>query len=290
MKTITRSIWGSALQTSLLMGLPHVAPANSTLNEKFNFLPGVKPDAAKIPTIKYFCIGNGGHRNAIGADGAPYTAPVNHRASDAALFRHMPFVLRTMDNDLSVTERAKYAGRRIEEHGGRNYFAYYLRRLDLTNTVPQMQHTTVNEGVATTVPYAPTGANLNPTAPEMPSAGVITTSGNFLSTSGVVKISFTEQDIAELVEVARIMYDNEYMAVISEIGLCSGVDKTTTGSGAGNTQFNYLEAIAVQIATFITAYYSMGFTNKGFDFEVELGATEPMLSESDAVSATYVSK
>src|SRR5690606_15519488 len=139
-------------------------------------------------------------------------------------------ILRELDNDLSVTEREKYALRRMETHNGRNYWAYYLKRLNLNGVSQQLQHTTVQDGVATTVPYIPTSANLNPTAPANYSPDVVSTEGNFLSTSAIITINFTEGDIAELVEVARIMYDNEYMAVISEIGLCSGVDKVVTGT------------------------------------------------------------
>lgn len=288
MKIITRTIWGSQLQNSLLLGLPHRPVPNSTLNERFDIQAGVMPSANENPFVRYLAIGNGGHRNMVGADGAPYTAPVNHRASDASLFRPMPFVLREVTNDLTVTERTKYALRKAENHNGRNYFAYYLRRLDLSNTIPELQHTTVVDGVSSTVPYASTSANLNPTQPNTPPTGVISTTGNYLSTSAIVPVLFTEKDVQEFIEVAKIMYDNEYMAVISELAFCSGVDKDVTGVGVGSASFTYKEAIAVQVATFITAYYSMGFTNRGFDFQVELGATEPMLSEADAPLASYL--
>lgn len=280
MKIITRSLWGADLQTALALDLPYEPKENTTLNEKLGIEAGQALDPnGKKPAIRYLCIGNGGHKHMTGADGSPYTTPVNHRASDAALFKHLPFVLRGVNDDLSVSERSQYALRRMEVHNGVNYFAYYLKRMDLKNIYSELQYTTVIDGVSTTTPYTPNSDNLNPEQPEMPSTGVISTSGDYLSTSAIVPLFFTEQDVANLVEVAEIMYENPYMAVISEIGLCSGVDKVITGPGPGNTQINYKEAIGVQIATFITTHYSMSFSNKGFDLQLELGATEPLLSE-----------
>ena len=39
-----------------------------------------------------------------------------------------------------------------------------------------------------------------------------------------------------------------------------------------------------QIITHISTFYSVGFTNKGFDFTFELGETEPMFAAVDITS------
>lgn len=288
MKIITRTLWGSSLQSSLLLGKQHTIVDNTTLNEKFKVQAGIKPASGKNPILQYIAIGDAGHLNRVNADNKPYTSPVNHRPTDAACFHHIPFVMREIDNDLSVTERARYGMRVVDKYNGRTYVWYYLKRVNLDNLVTELIHTSVVNDVPTLIPYVPTTANLNPTIPDMPNDGVITTSGNYVSCSTLIPLLFSENDVAELVNVAKILYDNEYMSIISEIALCSGVDLQTIGAGPGNTQISYLEAIAVQVATFITAYYAMSFTNKGFDFEVEIGATEPMLSEADEVTAQYL--
>lgn len=279
MRIITRTVYGSLLQTSLLLGLPLSIAPNSTLNEKFDVQSGVSLSPSDVPKVGYYCIGNGGHRVVTGSDGIPYTSPVNHRARDAALFNHLPFVLREVDNDLSIAERARYALRRAETHNGRNYFAYYLKRIDVSNVNSEMNHTVVRDGVAETVPFEPTNDDLNPQQPELPPSGVISTDGSYLSSSAIIPIDFTQRDVEELINVSRVLYDNENRAVISEIGLCTGVDRTVTGSAGGSGSFNYKEAIAVQIASHITGYYPIGFTNRGFDLQIEAGATEPMLGE-----------
>lgn len=286
MKTITRTILGSALQTAKFQGLPYPILPNTTLNEKFDIQASEKPASNVYIDTKYFCIGIGGHRTQIGADSVPFISPIQHRASDLALFKHVPFVLRELNNDLTAAQRDKYALRRVETHNGRNYAAYYLKRLVQTNTTVAMKRTVNNNGISTTQPFVPTSANLNPPQPEISPTGVVTTSGDYLSVASVTPIVFDANDVLELLEVARVLYDNEEMALISEIGLCAGIDKTVQGQGTGNTVFNYKEAIGVQLVSHLTTYYPMSFLNDGFETQIELGATEPLIGVNAAAVVT----
>lgn len=286
MRIITRTLYGAELQTNHLLNKPHEAREHTTLNEKFDVQSGVKPSDTQRSGLGYFALGIGGHKNETGADGFPFTSPLNHQATDAACYKHVPFVLRELDNDLGQLERAKYAMRVIETHDGIKYAAYYLKRLDLENVSTQLLHTTVNNGVETTVPFVPNGSNLNPTPPELPSDSKIVTTGDYVSTTATVPIQFTATDVDEYVRAIRIIYGNENYAIISEIALVAGVDKLVTGQIDQGT-VDYVEAIAAQITTFITCHYSIGFSNQGFDFEVELGASEPLLGV-DAESGVVV--
>lgn len=277
MRIITRTVWGASLQTSLLLGLPYTPETNSTLNEKFD-IEGGRDLEGVIPHVRYLCIGNNGHRIITGSDGIPYTSPINHRASDAALFNHIPFVLREIANDLSIERREKYALRKRIMVDGEEYYAYYLKRMDVSRVATELIHTQVLDGNSTHSPFVPGTDNLNPEHPELPNTGVISTDGNYLTSSAIIPVLFDENDVAELVNVSRILYGNEQRAVISEIGLCSGVDKVIVGHIPGGT-INYREAIGVQIATHITGYYPVGYTNRGFELQIEAGATEPLLGE-----------
>ena len=276
MRIITRTLSGSAVQTALLLGLPYTTAEQSTLNEKFDIEPATDLNNV-IPWVKYFCIGDHGHRVITGADGIPYTSPINHRASDAALFNHLPFLLREVTEDLTLAQREPYALRKTILVNGVNYIAYYLKRFDVSRVAIELQHTNVVDGTATITPFEYTNTNLNPTHPEIPNTGVITTDGNYLTSSAILSILLEETDVAELVNVSEILYGTAQRALISEIGLCSGLDRVVTVPGT--TPFNYREAIGVQIATFITGYYPVGYTNKGFELQIEAGATEPMLGE-----------
>jgi hypothetical protein len=289
MKILTRTCYGAQLQACQLLGVPFVMVPDTTLNEKFGVQSGVAPPLGTLPNLGYFCIGNGGHQNETGADGFPYTTPLQHLSTDAALFRHIPFLVRTIGNDLDPITMQQYALRDIiTGQNGIQYIAYYLKRMNLTGVEPSMQISSTTNGVTTTIPYVPTSANLNPTPPVTSAAGVVTTNGNYITTSAIVDIPFTAQDVAELINVATLIYGNELYAVISEIGLCSGVDKIATVAAAGGVgAFNYNEAIAVQIAMHITSYYSIGSSNQGFDFEVQVGATEPLYGATNIQTSLY---
>lgn len=276
---IVRTVYGSALQTALLRGIVYTIPAHSTLNEKFGVQSGVQPKTT--PTLRYYVIGDGGHTLQSGADGIPYSAPVRHRASDAALYSHQPFVLCQEGNDLATDIRAAFAIRTKETFNNKNYIGYYAKRTveDDTSKKIVMEHTTVKNGVSNTVPFIPTSDNLKPKAPELSSREATTTNGDYLSVSNDIGITFDAVDVENYINVHRIKNNNPLRAIISEIGLCTGVDQTVTGPGVGTAQINYLEAIGLQIATHVTVYHAVGYTNKGFEIRVELGASEPMMGE-----------
>lgn len=275
MRKITRTIMGSKLQTELLLGLNYTHVENTTLNEKFDIQADVLPPAGTMPKVRYFCIGNGGHRNETGADAFPYTTAIQHDVGDAALYRHTPFLIRTPDNDLDNTARANYGLRKEITVNGTPYIAYYLKRLDFTDAEVALLHNVVTDGVVTSTPYIPTTANLSPTPPELPATGVVTTDGDYLSSSAILKLAMSSIDVEEYVNAITILYDNPAYAVISEIGLVAGVDRiVTVPQGAGS--LNYQEVIVAQITTHLTAYYAVQYTNDGFDFRLELGGTESL--------------
>lgn len=278
MRNVTRTVYGAAMQTAQYLGKSYLAQENSTLNEKFGIESNAAPGDEEQHAVNYFCIGNGGHRAITGADGIAYTTPNNHSATDAACFNHVPFVLREVSNDLSVEQRADYALRRLENHDGAQYVAYYGKRLSLQNVNVNLQKTQIDGNNQTTVPFVPTAANLSPT-PISENAGddnIIVASGEYVSGSAVVTINFNQADVAELREVARILYGDEKYAVISEVALVGGVDRIVSGSGAGNSTVNYTEVIAAQITTFISTYYQLNMQNNGFTFTADVGITEPL--------------
>ena len=184
-------------------------------------------------------------------------------------------MLRPVNNDLTTTERARYALRRVEQHNGVQYAAYYLKRIDLGQVVPQMLYKVVANGNETTTPFTPTAANLNPTPPNVDGSGQWIVSGDYVIAKAVLELSMTANDANELANVARILYGDDGYAIISEIALCHGVDKIVNVS-AGNSSFNMLEAIGVQIASHIPSFYSMKFSSEGVRISMNVGASEPM--------------
>lgn len=278
MRNVTRTVYGAAMQTAMYIGKPYQVQASSTLNEKFGIQVNALPGNTDRHAVRYFCIGNGGHRAITGAEGLSYTTPNHHEATDATCFNHLPFVLREVTDDLSVEQRSKYALRREEQHNGRAYFAYYGKRLLLDSVEVNLQKTTVDGNNQTSEPFVPTSSNLNPE----PMSGtdqetnVIEASGEYVSGSAVVTIDFSAGDAEELRNVALILYGDEKYAVISEMALVGGVDRVVTGPGPGNNTINYNEVIACQVTTFIASYYQLDMQNNGFTFTADVGVTEPL--------------
>lgn len=277
MENVTRTCYGAALQTSLLLGIPLVIPANSTLNEKLNIQAGVMFANNELPKMKYMSIGNGGHALTVGANGRPKITSTQHRTTDASLYTPLPFVLRQVNDDLSPLQRANYALRRVEDHDGVPYIAYYLKRLDYTNVTTSMQYTTVLDNVTTSTTFTPNNSNLNPVVPELSSTGVNVTTGDYVSVTAKFPFSLTAADVTEFENVCQIIYGDTGYDVISEMALCSAVDKIVSSDiGNNGLTFNYNEVIAAQVVAFISGGYIMSFANNGLNIDLDIGAVEPL--------------
>lgn len=287
MKSICPSIWSTYLLTCHHLNVPFVIQPNSTLNALLEIQASASLQANEKPGLHYLTIGNGGHRAVTGADGFPLTDSIDHQADHAALYNHIPFVIRDLDDDLAPEQRANYALRKQIVVDGLNKIAYYAKRINLNNIEVKIKKTVVEDGVATSTDYVTSSANLHPIPPVLPPVGAISTSGEYLSTSAILSIPFTEVDVAELLNVARTLYNDERYAVISEFGFCTGVDRIVQISTPLG-QANFSEVIACQIATFVSAHYEMLFNTKGFDFSIETGAVEPLLGSEQISTATLL--
>lgn len=277
MDNLTRTIYSSYLATVLNLGLTYEMIEKSTLNEKFGVQSGISPAPGVIPSIGYFGIGNGGHKLSVGANGYTKSEAVQHRARDAALYNHIPFILRELTDDIDVTERIKYGMRRKETYNSTQYIAYYLRRLDFTNVITTNEYITVNSGVETVTDFTPNTSDLNPTPPDLTSTGTNVVTGDYLKSSAKINLEFTETDIAELLNVFNIIYGDNSYAIISEICLVSGVDKVVQSFAANNAVINFNEVIAAQVATYVNTLYPLSYINTGFNIALDVGICESLL-------------
>lgn len=283
---ITPTIYGTYLQTVKTLSLPFELIENTTLNERFDVQAGVEPSSSQLPYVGYLAIGNLGHATVKADDGSDETTPVTHRATDAGLYGQIPFVLRETTNDLSSSERRNYGLRVEETHDGTNYFAYYLKRLDLSDIRAQLQRVEVDDnGIVTTTPYEPTTDNLNPERPDISNNGTILGSSTSHSASAVAEIRLSESDVTEILNAHQIRTGSNRSPVISELALVSGVDKEVSGSTGGSGSLTYDEVIAAQVNVFISTYHAVGYSTEGARFTIDIGGTEPHLGEEDENNA-----
>lgn len=280
MENVTRTVYGAQLQTNQFGNSEFQMLDNTTLNEKFNIQAGVEP--ANTPAVGYYAIGNGGHTTAMGAGNIPLIRSVEHLATDAALYNHLPFVLRTVDNDLTQAERTKYALRKQITVDSTPYIAYYLKRIDVASGIPQLKLQTTNNGVTSTSTFVPSATNLSPTPPALSESNVNTLKSQYAIVSQPIPFSLTAAEVAEILNAAAIIYGDEAYAVISEMSLCSGEDKAITL--AGGDVFN--EAVAVQCCSFISTFHMLAASRTGITGTLELGSAEPLLTVSTGTVAT----
>lgn len=279
MENIQRTAAGAMLQTAQLLGLPHVIYPYTTVNEKLSISKDITIADTEMPNANLMIIGNGGHRIVTGTNGLTTTAPIQHLPKHTSLYNQVPFVLRQVSNDLTAAQRANYRLRRIEEHDGSNYVAYYGKVLDKSTTQPQLERRTVANGVTSSRVYLPTAEDMDPTPPAINTDGTIVTTGDYIAATAKVPFVMSDFDVQEFLNVASVLYGDEMFAVISELGLCSSVDRSVTGDFNGTTS-SYTEAIGTQIISFYDDYYSLSTANTGVDMTFNVGASEALLLEN----------
>lgn len=309
MAIVTRTIYGSQVQTSKFLGLDHEILEFTTVNEVL-LDPLRVPYQPSQPTrgmdvapaynyendtdalhLQYMVIGNGGHLDITGAVNnpggltVPTTTPIEHLSTDAALYNMIPFVVVPATNDLSTVDRQKYRLRKTMEINGDLFIAYYARRIDLSVTAAETIVATVSNGTVTATPFVPNINNLRPVRPVISSTN---TSADYTSVTAPMPINFTTQEAAWLADACELLYGSPDLALISEIGYCTGVDKAITQrypqSGTqtpttitGNT---YKEAVGVQIAIHVTMVpLSVASLNAGVGISYDAGISEPLFGK-----------
>lgn len=275
MEHVTRTLRFSTLQSAMVRGAPYKWKPYTTLNEKFNVQPKIYPGSSVFPVLSYMAIGRGGMGMETGADGEIYPNILQHRSTDAALFNHMPFSLRLLNNDLPANRQSRYAMRQQVEYHGEMYWAYWLKRVDFTQADTEMFLKRIIDGVPDIQSYVYDSSNLTPTPVDMTDSGSNLLGGYNAVASTIIGITLDDFDIQEIRDASRIITRSSNRATISELALCSGATKQIqVPSGSGTIAFN--EAIGVEVATFIKAMYPLDFINKSFTDNLELGISEPL--------------
>ena len=275
METYRRTVYGAALQTAQVLGLPITIHPNTTLNEKLQINPTATLNTHEIPTMKYLSIGIGGHRGTTGADGMALIETLQHSAADASSYRMLPYVMRPLSSDLNSTEIDRYALRRMETHNGIDYAVYYLRRIDLSDVVISLKKKVVSNGKETVSEFVPGLEVLDPIPPvTTPGANVV--DGTYLYATAQVKIDFDSFDAQEILNSAKILYGDEKYAFISEFGFVTGVDRMLPSQTSDGT-FTMREVVAAQIFCHVSALQPIYNQKNGFEAMYEVGISEPLM-------------
>jgi hypothetical protein len=243
-----RTIAASLLQTAQFFKVPMLYQANSMLNEKYDFSKTIRPPAGQYPYANYFQFGRNGFYCQPGGDGVPEIRSYVHEPVDGGLFEGMPFVLRDLNNDLTATQREMYAGRAILRVGSTDKIAYWLCKLNKTDSsvLPFIVTPDATEDIRD--PFIPNSSTLSPTPtkPTIDAINVVT--GKYGVVECKIKMILTQWMIDELLNVKQLLTGNSVLDV-TEIAIVHGYPQNVTSNISG-TSVTYEEAIVAQISAF----------------------------------------
>lgn len=267
------TIYALQAQNAQMRGRQHVVMTNTSLNQKFDIQANQSFDEADRLAIRYFVIGDGGHYNTLGNGNRPLNGYYSHTPDDAALFNHLPFVLRLPSNDLQPAERAKYRLRKMVTYGGQAYVGYYAKLLTDANSVIATKLRTEVDGVVTQADFIPTLANLSPT-PQTPQH-LLDLQNQYLVTTSEIGFSMSAQEVADFLEACNIIYGDQQFGLITELAAVQGVDRQVAGDLNGQA-ITYTEVIGAQIANFISHDERLTSTEDEFSLTVDISGIQPM--------------
>lgn len=280
MKTSVRTVYGALMQTALRYGDPLRILPNSTLNQKLGFAQEALPYESEQVRTKYLAIGLKGIEITLATNGLYKVSFRNYLPNNASLFQHCPFAMRRLTEDFEPSERQHLRGRRVEEHNGVRYAAYYLRVLENDGQAASAEHRVVRNGVVSSNGWSPALSDLNPVPMTVNPNEVIANSDEYLAASKKIQIIFTPNDIQEIINAVTIIYGDPDFAELSEFALVSGVDRRIAGDFGGVTQ-QYDEAIYAQVNDFLKTRISCPDSLGGKILNIDAGSVEPLLLASN---------
>jgi hypothetical protein len=261
-----RTIFGLDLDMAVRFRDNYLPKSNTTLNEKFN-LNTTADLPVGFPKVKYYAIGVGGSDIITGVNGYTYS---QHNPSDAALFQHIPFVMRLTTNDLDDREKLKYRFRIIKNFNNTNYVCYYLKMIPNIDYRDPFYKIESNAGNNTLSIFSTdTDTLLNPIPVDRNITLQDTETSTYLTKLAKIEFSLDSDDLNELSSVYQIL--GLSTKTLTEIGVCMGWDSTIN---------NVTEAVGVQIAYHITVNIDIATTmssGMGILRAIEIGGSEPMI-------------
>ena len=274
--------WGSALVGAAITQRPLDYVANSTYNEHLDVLPLDHIGTNKIPVIKYIGMGIGSdYMTSIihPLNGAVIDNPTKyiHSNEDAIPFLPFPYIMRVIgEDDLSITERAKFAMRGIIEINDVSYAAYYLKQAEATNDKVTIEVvTTDTSGNVTDVSaLEPSTAPLTPVR-DTTFSGESDSTNEYLQIRSTLTLSLSPADVSEILNCAAIMFGVNDIE-ITEFAMVGGIDVTSVVVD-GNSNISYTEAIGAQTTHFSPVSFSAAQRlDVGIDIEFKLGQSLAM--------------
>lgn len=234
---------------SVLNGANYEPDLSATLNAKYNLFPTTKPstDAAgnvTVPKLGWFGIGINGHYNVTDDNISQARVP---KMTNMDIYEPIPFVCVPLDEDLP-DYRVKYRMRVIRNVGSIQYVMYYLKPIQLVDSVVQIVR--IDPNTQREIAYELDTANLHPIPPVPQTSGVIEGTSAEIQVSQKFMLPISGSEVCDPVSV---LYEGDLRrARLSEYGLYTGQEQTMVGYDANGVSFNYNEVICCHLAVHTT--------------------------------------
>lgn len=272
MDTVFKTTWGTALEIALKYNIAPNIPNNSTLNKALDIGDSLTLAPGDTPHIKYLAIGTGG--KTLDCSSTPSTTYSLYNVDQAKLYKHVPFILRPINNDLTPAEANKYRMRKVISVGGNDYVAYYLMVIDTSTLAIEFETTVIPANAPkSSTPYVPGANNLTPTPPT--SAEITAANNTYINAHADVSIFLSETTVEGIKDATAIINGGVADDYITELALVSGVDKSHNISINGAT-VNYTELAKAQLNEIIRVDKSLIFGNPELTMTLSAGSLDPL--------------
>ena len=262
----TKTIYSVMLDVANLLDKNHVVLPNTTLNEKFHLY--INNTEQKNPKLRYYCLGL--EYESLIQNTNMNIDTIRHKPTDGALFRHVPFIARRKNNDLSNTEKARYRLRIERTIDNEDYVFYFLKLIDDIDVNSKLLYVT-NDSDETFLSLFSTEVDhiLTPTIEERDK--VNDSLIDYIAYSQHATITITDAELDELYAACKLYYGDDVEVVLGELALVSG-NETLAPDGyseIANAQINYF----LKVDHILT---DINLNNK-FKKTIELGGMSPMV-------------
>lgn len=280
---------GIIINAALSTGQTVDIPANTTMNELYDVLAAESTGRknGKDFTLGYYGIGIGGSRS-IGTDsnGLEGRRVYQHKAVDFGAFYPIPFLIRPIAEDIDPAVRDGYRMRVVRKVGNDIFVMYYLKKInfegfDPTMKVGEVDPTTGNE---TERPYVPKKEDLSPKPYELTSPGNIPITNTYINGTGKMDLSLNGNDLAEIRNVCKVLFNDSGKAAINEMYLAYGIETNNDGQISNGGTVPYKELVSACISYHITeAYARDANANSKMPWFFHYGNSLPLLVAPETV-------
>jgi len=283
-----QTVYGIETLIYTLLGITPIIDEYTTMNERLSIQPDARPTSGERVKFGVMVAGNQGHSVTVGTNGIPLIGANDHTATDASLYGPLPFAARTVDDDLTAAQRELYCLRKIETLEGINHYVYYGLRIPIdtdTVSVSKVKITRIDETTTQEDAFIPSNANLYPEIPDLSDEETVTASNVSIKVMANVQVTLTEAIITEFIEAVKLKFGgDERYGVMSEFGLCTGVDRILEVDGTDGV-INFNESIATQIYAFAMEHKALYYNTQELEIVFDIGNQIPLYATESLATA-----